>query len=177
MPDVSVKPSNALDSDRATRHRRYWTNQLPRLNRAYRSAPYLISEGDSAVRRQRELDDGETPPSVRDWIANPPVWVEVKETPVRDLNDESLDGLDQGERAAIALAVAINADLLLMDDREGVVVARNRGFAVTGTLGVLSLAGRRGLVNLSDSFALLKRTNFRYRQGIMDEILAEQAGE
>ena len=42
---------------------------------------------------QRELDDGETPPSVRDWIANPPVWVEVKETPVRDLNDDSLDGL------------------------------------------------------------------------------------
>ncbi len=84
---------------------------------------------------QRELDDEETPPSVRDWIANPPVWVEVKETPVGGLYDESLDGLDQGERAAIALAVAINADLLLMDDRAGVVEARNRGFAVTGTLG------------------------------------------
>jgi predicted nucleic acid-binding protein len=83
---------------------------------------------------QQELDSGETPPSVRGWVANPPVWVEVKETPVRDLNDHSLDGLDQGERAAIALAVAINADLLLMDDREGVVVARNKGFAVTGTL-------------------------------------------
>jgi predicted nucleic acid-binding protein len=126
---------------------------------------------------QRELDDGETPSSVRDWIVNPPVWVEVKETPIRDLNDDSLDGLDQGERAAIALAIAINADLLLMDDREGVVVARNKGFAVTATLGVLNLAARRGLVNLGDSFARLKRTNFRYRQEIMDAILAEQAGE
>jgi predicted nucleic acid-binding protein len=85
--------------------------------------------------------------------------------------------LGQGERAAIALAVAINADLLLMDDREGVVVARDKGFAVTGTMGVLSLAARRGLVDLSGSFARLKRTNFRYRQEIMDEILAEQAGE
>jgi predicted nucleic acid-binding protein len=103
--------------------------------------------------------------------------VEVRETPARDLINDSLGGLDQGERAAIALAVANDADLLLMDDREGVVVARNKGFAVTGTLGVLSLAARRGLVNLSDSFALLKRTNFRYRQGILDEILAEQAGE
>ena len=126
---------------------------------------------------QRELDDGETPPSVRDWIASPPVWVEVKEAPIRDLNDDSLDGLDQGERAAIALAVAINADLLLMDDREGVVVARNKGFAVTGRLGVLNLAARRRLVNLNDSFARLKRTNFRYRQEIMDAILAEQVGE
>jgi len=126
---------------------------------------------------QRELDDGETPPSVRDWIASPPVWVEVKEAPIRDLNDDSLDGLDQGERAAIALAVAINADLLLMDDRDGVAVARSKGFAVTGRLGVLNLAARRRLVNLNDSFARLKRTNFRYRQEIMDAILAEQVGE
>jgi predicted nucleic acid-binding protein len=126
---------------------------------------------------QRELNDAETPPSVRDWITNPPVWVEVKEAPVRELGDDSLAGLDQGERAAIALAIAIKADLLLLDDREGVVVARNKGFAVTGTLGVLNLAARRGLVNLADSFARLKRTNFRYRQEIMDAILAELGGE
>lgn len=126
---------------------------------------------------QRELDDRETPPSVRDWIANPPAWVEVRETPVRYFDDESLQGLDEGEQAAIALAAALNADLLLMDDREGVMVARSKGLAVTGTLGLLSLAARRGLVNLADSFARLKRTNFRYRQKIMDELLAQQAGE
>jgi predicted nucleic acid-binding protein len=50
--------------------------------------------------------------------------VEVAETPGRYFDDESLKGLDQGEQAAIALASAINADLLLMDDREGVMVAR-----------------------------------------------------
>jgi predicted nucleic acid-binding protein len=126
---------------------------------------------------QRELDDRDAPPSVRDWIATPPAWVEVRETPGRYFGDESLKGLDDGEQAAIALAVALNADLLLMDDRDGVVVARSKGFAVTGTLGVLSLAARRGLVDLADSFARLKRTNFRYRQEIMDELLAQQAGE
>jgi predicted nucleic acid-binding protein len=126
---------------------------------------------------QRELDDRETPPSVRDWIANPPAWLEVHETPVRYLDDDSLQGLDQGEQAAIALAVAINADLLLMDDREGVMVARNKGFVVTGTLGVLNLAARRGLINLADSFARLKRTNFRYRQQIMDALLDGQTLE
>jgi predicted nucleic acid-binding protein len=126
---------------------------------------------------QRELDDRETPPSVRDWIANPPAWVEVSEPAGRYLDDESLRGLDEGERAAIALAAALNADLLLMDDREGVMVARSKGLAVTGTLGVLGLAARRGLVDLTDSFARLKRTNFRYRQEIMDQLLARQAGE
>jgi predicted nucleic acid-binding protein len=69
------------------------------------------------------------------------------------------------------------ADLLLMDDREGVMVARSKGLTVTGTLGVLSLAARRGLVYLADAFARLKRTNFRYRQEIMDALLDQQAGE
>lgn len=129
----------------------------------------------SAVRL--ELNDEGTPPSVRDWIANPPAWVEVSEAPGRYFDDDSLRGLDEGEQAAIALATALNADLLLMDDREGVMVARSKGLAVTGTLGVLTLAARRGLVDLADSFARLKRTNFRYRQEIMDALLAQQADE
>lgn len=36
---------------------------------------------------------------------------------------------------------------------------------------------RRGLVDLADSFARLKRTNFRYRQEIMDALLDEQADD
>jgi predicted nucleic acid-binding protein len=126
---------------------------------------------------QRELDDRDTPPSVRDWIACPPAWVEVSETPGRHFDDESLAGLDEGEQAAIALAAALNADLLLMDDREGVMVARSKGLEVTGTLGILSLAARRGLIDLEDSFARLKNTNFRYRQEIMDALLDQKAAK
>jgi len=126
---------------------------------------------------QRELDDRDTPPSVRDWIASPPAWVKVSETPGRHVDDESLAGLDEGEQAAIALAAALNADLLLMDDREGVMVARSKGLEVTGTLGILSLAARRGLIDLADSFARLKNTNFRYRQEIMDALLDQKAAK
>jgi hypothetical protein len=32
------------------------------------------------------------------------------------------------------------------------------------------------LVDLAESFARLKRTNFRYRQEIMDELLNQQEG-
>jgi len=126
---------------------------------------------------QRELDDRDTPSSVRDWIAHPPAWVEVRETPGQYADDESLRGLDDGEQAAIALAAALKADLLLMDDREGVIVARSKGLAVTGTLGVLSLAARRHLVDLAESFARLKRTNFRYRQEVIDALLDQQTGK
>jgi predicted nucleic acid-binding protein len=47
---------------------------------------------------------------------------------------------------------------------------------VTGTLGVLSLAASHGLIDLADSFERLKRTNFRYRQQIMDDLLEQEKG-
>jgi predicted nucleic acid-binding protein len=45
--------------------------------------------------------------------------------------------MDRGEWEAIALAREIDARLLLIDDRAGVVAARGQGFTVTVTLGVL----------------------------------------
>jgi predicted nucleic acid-binding protein len=60
-----------------------------------------------------------------------------------------------------------------MDDQAGVAVARQRGLAVTGTLGVLDLAARRGMINLAEAFARLKATSFYYRQGLLDALLAQ----
>ena len=85
--------------------------------------------------------------------------------------------MDEGERAAIALAGAIGADLIVMDDRNGVDFARARGFAVTGTLGVLDLAAQRGLINLIEAFTRLKATTFHYRQGLLDALLAQESEE
>jgi predicted nucleic acid-binding protein len=81
-----------------------------------------------------------------------------------------------GERAAITLALSLHADLILIDERKGTAVALGKGLDVTGTLGVLGLAARRGLVDLADAFARLKRTNFRYRQETMDTLLSGQGG-
>ena len=75
----------------------------------------------------------------------------------------------------IALALTVKADLVLMDDRDGVDVARRRGLAVTGTLGVLDLAARRRLIDLAAAFERLKATTFYYRQGLLDPLLARHA--
>lgn len=61
-----------------------------------------------------------------------------------------------------------------MDDRDGVAFARTQGFAVTGTLGVLDLASRRGMVDLVEAFTRLKATTFHYRQGLLDALLARK---
>ena len=62
-----------------------------------------------------------------------------------------------------------------MDDQDGVAVARHKGLIVTGTLGILDLAARRGLIDLAEAFAPLKATSFYYRQGLLDALLAQHA--
>lgn len=117
----------------------------------------------------KELCHPAAPVVVREWVARLPDWVEVM--PVEPLDDAAFLPLGSGERAAITLALAMGADLILIDERKGTRVALKKGFEVAGTLGVLALAARRGLVDLAECFARLKRTNFRYRQGIMDVLL------
>ena len=107
--------------------------------------------------------------AVRDWIIAVPAWLEV--TQVAAIDDVALQALDAGERDAIALALSLHADLILIDERKGTAVALGKGFEVIGTLGILGLAARRGLIDLADAFTRLKLTNFRYRQEIMDELL------
>ena len=119
-----------------------------------------------------ELTSPRAPRSVRDLISAPRGWLEVRadEPPVLD---PSLKGLDDGEKAAIALAVALQADLLLMDDREGVAVARGKGLNVTGTLGVLDVAAHQGLVDFAEAMRKLERTNFRRPEPLLAALLAK----
>ena len=115
---------------------------------------------------KQELCHPAAPAMIREWAAHLPAWMKI--TPVEPLEDAALRPLGAGERAAITLALTLRADLILIDERKGT--------SVTGTLGILALAARRGLVDLADSFARLKRTNFRYRPEIMSGLLDQQTG-
>jgi hypothetical protein len=64
--------------------------------------------------------------------------------------DSALEHLDAGEREAISLASELQAILLLMDERDGVTIARHRGLKVVGTLAALDLAAAHGLVDLQN---------------------------
>jgi len=120
---------------------------------------------------QTELTDPDAPPSVRTWIADPPAWLQVHETPRRQSYQASLEGLDEGEAAAIALAISLDADLLLMDDRKGVIAARGKGLRVTGTLGLLDLSAQRGLVDFAQAINRLRQTTFRIPDALLDSLI------
>jgi predicted nucleic acid-binding protein len=122
---------------------------------------------------QAELTAANTPLPVRNWIAEPPGWVEVRETSGDFDSDPLMKGIHRGEKAAIALATTLNADLLLMDDRKGVTVARKKGLRVTGTLGILELATESGLVNFEQAVARLQQTNFRSPDDVLKALLAK----
>ena len=123
-----------------------------------------------------ELAHPGAPVAVRDWIAAPPVWLSVRSA-MPDRLAQVDAALDPGERAALALAMERQPDLVLMDDRAGVAAAHARGFVVTGTLGLLVRAARRGLLDLPAALDSLGRTNFRWTPNLRARVLTEHAKE
>jgi predicted nucleic acid-binding protein len=89
-----------------------------------------------------------------------------------------MESLDDGEKAALALAASLAADLVLMDDRDGVRIARNKGVRVIGTLRVLQLDARSGLLDLGDaSNALSGRISAIGRRSWMNCSIKTSTGE
>lgn len=111
---------------------RPWTDLLPRLFQAV-----ILS---AAV--QAELRHARAPAAVRDWINDPPPWLRVEPTP--PLSTLPFPRLDSGERAAIALAQSLGADIVLMDDRDGVTAASRRS-----ALSVYSILPHGGALSIS----------------------------
>jgi predicted nucleic acid-binding protein len=123
-----------------------------------------------------ELSRAEAPPEGRSSIANSPKWLTVLPAPALVV-DQILHRLDPGERAAIGLAAALQADAILMDDRAGVAAARAKRFVVVGTLGILDAAARHRHVDLEKALGKLRKTTFRYKQDLFDALLEKHQDE
>jgi len=120
-----------------------------------------------------ELAHANTPAIVRAWISQPPLWLEVVN--LKQPVDSALAHLDEGEREAISLASELQAALLLMDERDGVTIARQRRLKVIGTLATLDLAAVHGLVDLQTMFDRSRATTFRSPLRLMVSMLEQDA--
>jgi predicted nucleic acid-binding protein len=117
-----------------------------------------------------ELTAPASPHEVKAWISNSPKWATICDPS----HPERIGGrnLDPGERSAIALAVELKADHLLIDDQAGRLAApRHTNATVSGTIGVLH---RASLLTQSHSrqrflasIAKLKTTNFYFSQDLI----------
>jgi predicted nucleic acid-binding protein len=117
-----------------------------------------------------ELSHQDAPRMVLDWVAAVPPWLEII-TPI--LRIPNLD-LDEGESAAIALALELKANRLLLDERQGRKLIANRfPIEVAGTLAVLTDAAIAGHLDLRQALAALRTTNFRASARLYDEVLAQ----
>jgi len=83
------------------------------------------------------------------------------------------EGLDLGERAAIALAERVRADLILIDEAEGRIEAVRRRLRVMGTLGVLLAAAEERLIDVREVLNRLTATNFYTDERLLAKVFGK----
>jgi predicted nucleic acid-binding protein len=74
-------------------------------------------------------------------------WLQVREVNNPSLVQLLQRDLDRGEAEAIALALLLDADWIILDERDGRRIAKSFGLQVTGILGVVIRASRNGQIS------------------------------
>lgn len=82
--------------------------------------------------------------------------------------------LDRGEAEAIVLAKEVKADYLLVDEKKARRIARNSGLRVMGTLGVVALGMKKGLLPAIDPILdSLEQNGFRFSERVRTKVKEE----
>ena len=119
-----------------------------------------------------ELTDPDTPDVVRSWAKQLPVWITV--TSPKSAISSELNKLDRGEAEAVQLALELQPDLILIDERAGTDIARSLGLRTTGTVGVILTAAELGLLDASSTLERLLSTNFRISAELKAKLLPKK---
>jgi predicted nucleic acid-binding protein len=60
------------------------------------------------------------------------------------------------------LAKEIDADLLIIDEKQGRKIAREQGIKIVGLVGILALAIEKKLIDSNETLRKLENTNFHF---------------
>lgn len=102
-------------------------------------------------------------------------WLKVVGAANQSRIEDLLENLDAGEAEAIALAIELQADLLLVDERRGRKTAADAGLTIMGLMGVVARAKRAGLIDRAKPVLdeLIRVARFWIGPELYAEILAE----
>jgi len=102
-------------------------------------------------------------------------WIQVRSVQNRTVVEECLQSLDIGESEAIALALEMKADLLLVDENDARKIAKGRGIKRTGVLGVLIDAKDKGFIDaIRPLIVILKNeADFWLSKELCNEVLKD----
>lgn len=113
---------------------------------------------------------------VEQGIANG--WIQIKNPGKTNLARGELTTLDPGEAEALALALDLQAEIVLLDEVRGRSVARSLGLRAVGTLGVLIEAKRQGFItSFRDQLERLGRDSQLQLSDEIKELALKMSGE
>src|SRR4030042_4610005 len=103
---------------------------------------------------------------------NLPEWIIVSEVKNKDKQAEIEKIVDKGEASSIALALETKNSTLIIDEVKGRKIAKSFNLDIIGTIGILLLADKKGL--LTDVLGIiLKMVNrgFRLSDTLLDKLI------
>lgn len=105
-------------------------------------------------------------------------WIETRKVTNQTMVISLQLELDEGEAEAITLAVESKADLLLLDERKGRIIASRLGLRFIGLMGVLVEAKKNSLIPAIKPILedLISKAGFWIRRELYDQVL-QSVGE
>lgn len=120
----------------------------------------------------QELQAAGAPEQVRRWIGSQPDWFEVRQANTSLFTPRKKIGA--GETEAIALAIELKADALLIDDSDAIKEAHRLQIPTLRLFNILEDAAKKNLLDLPQAVEKIKRTNFHLPPAELTEAMLER---
>jgi predicted nucleic acid-binding protein len=101
-----------------------------------------------------------------------PDWIIISEVKDKQKQKEIEQRLDRGEASSIALALEIKNATVIIDEIKGRKIAQSFNIDIIGTIGIILLADKKGLISDVTSLILrLVNKGFRLSDNLINKII------
>ena len=101
-----------------------------------------------------------------------PDWIIISEVKDKQKQKEIEQQLDRGEASSIALALEIKNATVIIDEIKGRKIAQSFNIDIIGTIGIILLADKKGLISDVTSLILrLVNKGFRLSDNLINKII------